>query len=91
MRGASRGRRCAEADERFAALEHEYVVYFMSRYPVVATYLGGSQFDPALAGVDGTLRDYAADALQREDARLAASSARASPHIAGGSVGTAAD
>jgi len=58
------------ADEQFAALEHEYCVYFMSRFPVVATYLGGAAFDPALAGVDGTLRDYAVDAVQREDARL---------------------
>ena len=58
------------ADERFGALEHEYVVYFMSRFPVVATYLGGAAFDPALAHVDGTLRDYSPDALTREDARL---------------------
>jgi len=58
------------ADERFAALEHEYVVYFMSRFPVVATYLGGAEFDPALARIDGALRDYSADAVRREDARL---------------------
>jgi uncharacterized protein (DUF885 family) len=58
------------ADERFAALEHEYVVYFMSRFPVVATYLGGAAFDPALAHVDGTLRDYSPEALTSEDARL---------------------
>jgi len=59
------------SDARFAALEHDYVVYFMSRYPVVATYLGGSAFDPALLGVDGTLRDYSAEALKGEDSRLA--------------------
>ena len=58
------------ADARFASLEHEYVTYVLGRYPVVATYLGGSAFDPQLAGVDGTLRDYSAEALQREDARL---------------------
>jgi uncharacterized protein (DUF885 family) len=60
----------ANADERFAALEHEYVIYFMSRFPVVATYLGGAAFDPALAHVDGTLRDYSPGALTQEDARL---------------------
>jgi uncharacterized protein (DUF885 family) len=59
------------ADLHFASLEHEYVTYVLGRYPVVATYLGGSAFDPQLAGVDGTLRDYSAEALQREDARLA--------------------
>jgi uncharacterized protein (DUF885 family) len=37
---------------------------------VVATYLGGSAYDPSLAGVDGTLRDSSPEALQEEDARL---------------------
>jgi uncharacterized protein (DUF885 family) len=58
------------ADARFAALEHDYVTYFLGRFPVVATYLGGSAFDPQLAGVDGTLRDYSAEGLQHEDARF---------------------
>jgi uncharacterized protein (DUF885 family) len=44
-------------------LEHQYAVYFMSRFPVVATYLGGSAFDPALASIDGKLRDYSPQAL----------------------------
>jgi uncharacterized protein (DUF885 family) len=57
-------------DERFAGVEHEYVTYVLSRFPVVATYLGGSAFDPSLAGVDGTLRDYSPEGLQKEDARL---------------------
>src|SRR5215469_4162386 len=64
------------ADAHFASLEHEYVTYVLGRYPVVATYLGGSAFDPQLAGVDGTLRDYSAEALQSEDARLAEFRAR---------------
>jgi uncharacterized protein (DUF885 family) len=64
------------ADAHFASLEHEYVTYFLGRYPVVATYLGGSAFDPQLARVDGTLRDYSAEGLQREDARLAEFRAR---------------
>jgi uncharacterized protein (DUF885 family) len=58
------------ADEQFAALEHEYAVYMMSRFPVVATYLGGAAFDPALAQIDGKLRDYSPGALQAEDVRL---------------------
>ena len=58
------------AEDRFAALEHDYAVYMMSRFPVVATYLGGSAFDPALSQVDGRLRDYSAEALQAEDVRL---------------------
>jgi uncharacterized protein (DUF885 family) len=66
---ASPSAAASSADERFAALEHEYVVYFMSRFPVVATYLGGAAFDPALSQVDGRLRDHSAAALQQEDAR----------------------
>ena len=58
-------------DAAFASLEHEYVVYFLQRFPVVATYLGGSSFDSALVGVDGTLREHSAAALTEEDARLA--------------------
>jgi uncharacterized protein (DUF885 family) len=58
------------ADERFAQVEHEYVSYVLAQYPVVATYLGGSAYDPSLAGVDGTLRDYSPAALHKEDTRL---------------------
>jgi uncharacterized protein (DUF885 family) len=58
------------AEEQFATLEHEYAVYMMGRFPVVATYLGGSAFDPALARIDGKLRDYSPVALQAEDVRL---------------------
>ena len=57
-------------DTRFATLEHGYVVYLMQRFPVVGTYLGGAGFDPELAQVDGTLRDYTPAALTAEDARL---------------------
>lgn len=64
------------ADARFALLEHEYVTYVLRRFPVVATYLGGDAFDPQLANVDGTLRDYSPESLQREDARLAEFRAR---------------
>jgi uncharacterized protein (DUF885 family) len=58
------------ADERFAAVEHEYMTYVLRQFPVVATYLGGAAFDPQLANVDGTLRDYSPQALQKEDAQL---------------------
>src|SRR5262249_29210341 len=58
-------------DAAFGKLEHEYVVYFLHRFPVVATYLGGSSFDPDLAAIDGKLRDYSAGGLKDEDAKLA--------------------
>jgi uncharacterized protein (DUF885 family) len=61
----------ADGDGGFRALEHEYAVYVMSRFPVVATYLGGSAFDPALADIDGRLRDYSASAIKDEDGELA--------------------
>ena len=64
------------ADARFAALEHDYAVYFLGRFPVVATYLGGAAFDSQLADVDGRLRDYSPEALLKEDARLAEFRAR---------------
>ena len=58
------------ADASFAAVEHQYVTYILQQYPVVATYLGGGAFDPQLARVDGRLRDYSPEALQKEDAQL---------------------
>jgi uncharacterized protein (DUF885 family) len=58
-----------DADAQFARLEHAYVVYFMSRFPVVATYLGGAALDPTLADIDGKLRDHSPEALAQEDAR----------------------
>jgi len=58
------------ADDRFAVVEHEYVTYVLRQFPVVATYLGGAAFDPQLADVDGTLRDYSPEALRAEDTQL---------------------
>jgi uncharacterized protein (DUF885 family) len=63
-------------DARFAQVEHDYVVYFFERFPVVATYLGGAAFDDQLAGVDGRLRDYSPEAIRAEDAQLAEFRAR---------------
>jgi uncharacterized protein (DUF885 family) len=57
-------------EQQFSALERRYVMFVLRRFPVVCTYLGGSEFDPALADNDGKLRDYSGDALKDEDARL---------------------
>lgn len=54
----------------FSTVMNEYVVGFLRRNPVVATYLGGSQLDPSLANVDAELRDHSARALSEEDAWL---------------------
>ena len=61
----------SDAEQRFAAAEHDYVVFFLARFPVVATYLGAAAFDPQLAGIDGKLRDYSPDALAAEQSELA--------------------
>ncbi len=58
------------ADARFATLEHAYVMYSMRRFPVMASYLGGSAYDPSLADVDGMLRDYSPAAIAAEDQHL---------------------
>ena len=59
-----------DPEQQFSALERRYVIFVLERYPVVSTYLGGSEFDPALADNDGKLRDYSADSLKDEDAHL---------------------
>jgi uncharacterized protein (DUF885 family) len=58
------------AEQQFGPLEHSYVVFVLSHFPVVSTYLGGSEFDPSLAAIDGKLRDQSVEALQAEDASL---------------------
>ena len=60
------------APETFDAVSREHVVEFLSRNPVVATYLGGSAVDPALARIDGKLRDWSETALDAEARRLEA-------------------
>lgn len=57
-------------DVRFAALEHGYAVFVLQHFPVMATYLGGAEFDPKLAGSDGELRDYSPAALESEQSEL---------------------
>ncbi len=59
-----------DANAQFAVAEHEYVVYFMQQFPVVATYLGGSALDPQLADIDGKLRNDSFAALNIEDVQL---------------------
>jgi len=51
----------------FEALSDGYVRGFLARYPVVSTYLGGGGLDPALAELDGELRDVSPEAFARED------------------------
>ena len=46
------------------------MIFVLERYPVVSTYLGGSEFDRTLADNDGKLRDYSADSLKDEDTHL---------------------
>ncbi len=60
----------SDADARFTALEHAYVVFSLRSFPAVATYLGGSSFDPSLADVDGRLRDNSPAAILAEDQQL---------------------
>ncbi|MFT3906216.1 MAG: DUF885 domain-containing protein [Steroidobacteraceae bacterium] len=60
----------APGDGDFARAETQYVIYFLSHFPVVATYLGGSALDSSLANVDGRLRNYSAQSITEEDARL---------------------
>ncbi len=59
--GASPG-----ADATFERLEARYVREFLRRNPVVSTYLGGSGLDKSLVDVDGMLRDWSPQALERE-------------------------
>jgi uncharacterized protein (DUF885 family) len=60
----------ANPEAAFASLEHEYAVYIMRQFPVVATYLGGAAFDPSLADIDSKLRDYSVEAIKQEDLQL---------------------
>ena len=53
--------------ESFDAVLRGYVIGFLQRNPVVATYLGAAGLDPSLADIDGKLRDHSAAALATED------------------------
>ena len=64
---------CGEADtgtapSPFAALRDRHFLRTLELNPVVSTYLGGDGYSPALAAVNGRLRDYRPDALAGEAA-----------------------
>jgi uncharacterized protein (DUF885 family) len=59
------------AEDGFSSMEYQYVVYVLQHYPVVATYLGGADYDLQLTEVDGKLRDYSSAGLASEQAQLA--------------------
>ncbi|MEO8029573.1 MAG: DUF885 domain-containing protein [Gemmatimonadota bacterium] len=50
----------------FAALRDEFFLAALTHAPVTATYLGGSSYDPSLAGIDGRLRDFSDATLRAE-------------------------
>ena len=52
----------------FASLRDRYFVRALQLYPVTSTYLGGDGYSPALAGTNGKLRDWGAEALKSEAA-----------------------
>jgi uncharacterized protein (DUF885 family) len=54
------------ADGGFVLLRDRYFRQQLELNPVTSTYLGGDGWDPALAALNGKLRDYSADALEDE-------------------------
>jgi len=58
------------SEPRFLALRDRYFLRSLALYPVVSTYVGGDAVSPALAGVNGQLRDWSAAALGAEAAFL---------------------
>lgn len=58
----------SEKKSAFAQLRDRYFLEALRLNPVTATYLGGDGYSPALAEINGRLRDYSAAALAREAA-----------------------
>jgi uncharacterized protein (DUF885 family) len=58
----------AGPDTRFNDLRDRYVLTVLQLNPVNAMYMGGDGWDATLRGVNGRLRDYSPEALQRETA-----------------------
>jgi uncharacterized protein (DUF885 family) len=54
------------ATSPFITLRDRYFLEFLQRNPVVSTYLGGDGYAPALATINGKLRDYRPEALAAE-------------------------
>ncbi|HEU4569612.1 MAG TPA: DUF885 domain-containing protein, partial [Gemmatimonadales bacterium] len=53
-------------DAALETLRRQYFLDTLRRYPVVCTYLGGDGYDPSLAEVGGTLRDWSGAAVDAE-------------------------
>lgn len=53
-------------DSALAALQRDYFLSTLRRYPVICTYLGGDGYDPSLTVVGGTLRDWSPTAIAAE-------------------------
>ncbi len=62
------GGRSALAGGGFTSLRDRYFLRTLELYPVTSTYLGGDGYSPALAGANGSLRDWRPDALKSEAA-----------------------
>lgn len=58
----------AAAAGGFVTLRDRYFLEALKRNPVSATYLGGDGYSPALARINGALRDYRPEALAQEAA-----------------------
>lgn len=56
----------AGGSSTFARLRDRYFIQTLQFNPVTSTYLGGDGYSPALAGVNGRLRDYRPEALAAE-------------------------
>lgn len=61
---------CAPAagsgDAALGELARRYFLDTLRRYPVTSTYLGGDGYDPSLADVNGTLRDWTPAGIEAE-------------------------
>lgn len=55
------------ADKACRKIIDDYVREFLRRNPAVSTYRGGAGIDPALAELDGSLRDHSGPAIEAED------------------------
>jgi uncharacterized protein (DUF885 family) len=62
------GSRLASPGDAFTAIRDRYFLRVLQLYPVTSTYLGGDGYNPALASVSGTLRDWSPDAIKAEAA-----------------------
>src|SRR3954471_13226739 len=66
--GACRPSGGAAGSSLFVSTRDRYFIQFLQLNPVVSTYLGGDGYSPALATVNGKLRDFRPEALDRERA-----------------------